>query len=178
MYMHHLCAAASLAVVLSGCIVVRTTEHRIKLNEDGSGEGLLRLIDLRSDETTDSLVRRDFDQMLKSYDKYGIEEFERTGRKITGKQFIVHADTLTLEVSYVFQKADAVEGLHVTKDGLHMGVADSREIVKTNGKVETVKPGFQQITWDAGARKLMYIIREKTMPPGRSLADLYRRSRR
>ncbi len=174
----HLLAAGILAVILSGCVVVRTTEHRIKLNEDGSGEGLLRLIDLRSDETDDSLVQRDFTQMMKTYDKYGIEEFEQNGRKITRKQFSVRGDTLILEISYVFPKLEAVEGLHVTKEGLFMAVGEGREIVRTNGKVEEVKPGVQRITWDSDAQRLMYVIREKTMPPGRSLAELYRKSGR
>ena len=178
MALRQLFTAGLLAGVLSGCVVVRTTEHRIKLNDDGSGEGFLRLIDLRSDETTDSLVRRDFDQMLKTYDRYGIDEFERSGRKIVDKHFLVHGDTLILEVSYVFSKIEAVEGLRVTKEGLYMAVGEGREILKTNGNIEEVKQGVQRIAWDADAKRLMYVIREKSMPPGESLAALYRKSGR
>ncbi len=166
-------AAALLSAILSGCVLVRTTEHRIKLNEDGSGEALLRLIDIRSDEQTDSLIQRDFDQMMVAYNKYGIEEFEQTGRKVTGKQFLVRGDTLILEISYTFKKIEAVEGLHMTKDGFTMGVASSREVVKTNGKVENIKKTLQQIDWDLSARRLMYTISEKSMPASTSLSDLY-----
>jgi hypothetical protein len=172
----YLLAAVMLPVILSGCILVRTTEHRIKLNDNGSGEALLRLIDIRSDEQADSLIQRDFDQMMKTVDKYGVDEFERPGRKVTGKQFVVHGDTLTLEISYTFQNVDAVEGLHVTKDGFTMGVTGSREVVKTNGTLEDVKQGFQQIAWDLSARRLMYIIREKVMPPSTPLTALYLKS--
>ena len=43
-------------VLLPGCILIRSTEHRISVNDDGTGEAVLRLIDLRSDEMADSLV--------------------------------------------------------------------------------------------------------------------------
>ena len=175
--MRTLVAAGLLPVVLSGCILVRTTEHRIKLNENGSGEALLRLIDIRSDEQTDSLVHRDFDQMMKTYDKYGIDEFEKSGRKITSKQFVVHGDTLILEISYTFPHPESVEGLHIAKDGFTMGVNASREVLRTNGTMQNPKPGFQQILWEPGARRLMYVIREKTMPPSVSLTNLYLRMR-
>ena len=175
--MRTLVAGGLLPAILSGCILVRTTEHRIKLNENGSGEALLRLIDIRSDAQTDSLVRRDFDQMMKTYDKFGAEEFEKFGRKITGKQFVVHRDTLILEISYTFPHPESVEGLHITKDGFTMGVNASREVLKTNGTLQNLKPGFQQILWDLSARRLMYVIREKTLPPSVSLADLYLRMR-
>ena len=55
------CALFLLAAgMLSGCILVRTTEHRISLRPDGGGEAVLRLIDIRSDETVDSLAEVGF----------------------------------------------------------------------------------------------------------------------
>jgi hypothetical protein len=170
--------AALLTFVLPGCILIRTTEHRIILKDDGRGEALLRLIDLRSDGATDSLVRRDFDLLMRGMEDNGVKEFERTGRKVTDKQFAVHGDTLIGEVSYTFDKPAAVEGLRQTSDGFYLVVGEGREVVRTNGKIETWKLGAQRITWDADARRLMYIIREKTLPPSKSLAGLYRKSYR
>jgi hypothetical protein len=165
--------AALLTVVLPGCILIRTTEHRIILKDDGSGEALLRLIDLRSDGVTDSLVRHDFDLLMVGVKEDGAKEFERTGRKITDKQFAVHGDTLVFEVSYTFDKPTAVEGLRQTNDGYYLVVGEGREVVRTNGKVESWKQGSQRIKWDADARRLIYIIREKALPPSKSLAGLY-----
>jgi hypothetical protein len=59
-----------------GCILIHTTEHRITLNPDGTGEAVLRLIDLRSDETVDSLVQRDFRNMMTSFEKDAVGDFE------------------------------------------------------------------------------------------------------
>lgn len=165
--------ATLLAILVQGCVLIRITEHRLKLNGDGSGEALLRLIDLRSDAPTDSLITRDFTQMMQAFDKYGTEEFEKGGRKIVNKQFIVRGDTLILEVSYTFTQLEAVEGLRSTKGGLYMVVGEGRELVRTNGRAETWKQDAQRITWDADARRLMYVIREKNLPPSTSLARWY-----
>lgn len=171
-------AAVFLGVLLPGCIVIRTTEHRIKLNSDGSGEALLRLIDIRSDAVTDSLVRRDFVMMMKGVEEQGVKEFERSGRTVTTKQFSVRGDTLMCEVSYTFQKVAAVEGLRQTADGLVMIVGEGREVVKTNGTVEAWQANGQRIVWDADAKRLMYVMREKTLPASTSLASLYLKSYR
>jgi hypothetical protein len=177
---HHLLKkvflCALLAIVLPGCILIRTTEHRVKLNDDGSGEALLRLIDIRSDEMTDSLVRRDFDMLMVGLEEKGVKEFEKAGRKVSTKQFSVHGDTLICEVAYTFETSAAVEGLRQTKDGFYLVVAEGRQIVKTNGKVETWKEGSERIVWNADARRLLYIIREKTLPASTSLAGLYLKS--
>jgi hypothetical protein len=164
-----------LGVLLPGCIFVRTTDHRLRMNTDGSGQALLRLIDIRSDQAVDSLVTRDFDEMMLAYNKPGIEEFERTGRRVTSKQFSVHGDTLILEIAYTFQKLEAVEGLRLTADGIYVAVGEGREIVRTDGKVESWKGGTKRIVWDTDASHLQYVIRETNAPPTVSLASLYRK---
>ena len=161
-----------------GCILVRTTEHRIHMNDDGSGDAVLRLIDIRSDAPDDSLLARDVRQMMQAYDKYGVEEFEQQGRKIVNKQFIVHGDTLILEIAYVFPNTGAIEGLRRTKDDMYMVVGEGREIVRTNGSTEKTKDNSRNIRWDSNAKQLMYIVREKSLPPSRSLASWYLRLHR
>ena len=158
---------------LQGCILVRVTEHRIHLNDDGSGDAVLRMIDLRSDAPEDSLIARDVRQMMQAYDKYGVEEFEQQGRKIVNKEFQVHGDTLILEISYLFPNPGAIEGLRRTKDDMYMVVGESREVVTTNGRIEKAKDGSQSIHWDSNGKQLLYIIKEKSLPPSRSLAGWY-----
>jgi hypothetical protein len=164
-----------LGVFLPGCIFVRTTDHRIHLNNDGSGQALLRLIDIRSDQVVDSLVRKDFDEMMLAYTKPGIDEFEQTGRKVTSKQFSVHGDTLILEIAYTFQRLEAVEGLRLTADGIYVAVGEGREIVRTDGKVESWKGGTKRIVWDTDENRIQYVVRETNVPPTVSLASLYRK---
>ena len=163
---------------VQGCILVRTTDHRITFNDDGSGSALLRLVDIRSDAPDDSLITRDLHQMMQAYDKYGVEEFEQQGRKIVSKQFVVHGDTLILEISYVFPNREAVEGLRQTREDMYMVVGEGREIVKTNGRIEKTKDGSRNIRWDSDAKELTYIIREKTLPPSTSLASWYQKLHR
>lgn len=76
-----LALCAVLALFLPACILIRTTEHRIKLNENGSGEAMMRLIDIRSDARTDSALARDYAVMMASVQKEGVTEFEQGGGK-------------------------------------------------------------------------------------------------
>ena len=166
-------AAVVLAALLSGCILVRTTEQRINLRNDGSGEAVLRLIDIRTDEQADSLVQRDFRIMMSSFDHEGIEDFEQNGRKISAKRLFTRDDTLYAEISYTFNVTGAIEGLRMTHDELYLVVNGGREIARTNGRVEPWQNGTQRIVWKRDAQRLLFQIREKTLPPSTSLARLY-----
>jgi len=166
--------ALALMMLTPGCILIRTTEHRIAINEDGSGEAVLRLIDLRSDETADSLVQRDFRIMMSSYEREGEENFEREGRTITDKKLYTRGDTLYAEVAYTFSSLTAIEGLHVTQDELYVVVPADREVVSANGKVGSWMNNAQRIVWSRETRTMIFQIREKHLPPSTSLAPYYR----
>jgi len=168
-------AIGALCIVFSGCILIRTTEHRINLRSDGSGEAVLRLIDIRSDETVDSLAERDFRIMMSSFDHDGTKDFEDNGRKVTSKQLFVRTDTLVAEIGYTFTGLGAIEGLHVTNEELYLVVSESREVVRTNGRVETWQKTSQRIVWHRDAERLLFQIREKSLPPSTSLARFYER---
>jgi hypothetical protein len=168
-----LALSAACAVFLPACLLIRTTEHRIKLNENGSGEAMMRLIDIRSDAPTDSALARDYSVMMASIQKEGVTKFEQGGRKVTSKQFYASGDTLTAEIIYTFPNLDQVEGLKIRKDELFVVVNDGREIVRTNGKVKSWVRGSRRIVWPRDAKRLMYQVSEKALPGAVSLAPLY-----
>ena len=156
-----------------GCILIRTTEHRITLNPDGTGEAVLRLIDLRSDETVDSLVYRDFTSMMSSFQQDAVRDFEQRGRTITAKRMFTRADTLIAEVAYTFTSLLAIDGLRVTEEELYVTVNENCEVVRTNGAVVAGEDGGQRITWKRNAPRLFFQIRERSFPPGTSLSRLF-----
>jgi len=166
-----LCAA----VLLPGCLLIRTTEHWITIKKDGSGDARLRLIDIRSDAPTDSILARDYSVMMTSVEKEGIDEFERGGRKVTSKQFSASGDTLTAELTYTFPNLNEVEGLKFRKDQMFLVVNQGREVEKTNGDVQSWLKGSKRIVWPRNATHLMYRITETKLPPTRSLAPLYQK---
>jgi hypothetical protein len=168
-----LALSAALAALLPACLLIRTTEHRIKLNKNGSGEAMMRLIDIRSDAPTDSMLARDYSVMMASIQKEGVTEFERGGRKVLSKQFYAGGDTLSAEINYTFPNLDQLEGLKVKGDEMFVVVYEGREIVRTNGKVRSWVRGSQRIVWPRDAKRLMYQIRETAPPKGKSLAPLY-----
>lgn len=161
-------------LLLPGCLLIRTTEHRIRLNPDGSGEALLRLVDIRSDALTDSAASYDFAVMMTSFQTGGVKEFESTGRKITGKRMFVRGDTLNAEITYAFPTLDAVEVLRKTGDEIFIVVTPEREILRTNGKVVAGENNARRIVWSMEAERLSYVIRERVLPPSVSLAERYR----
>jgi hypothetical protein len=158
---------------MQGCLLVRTTEHRIRLNEGGGGEAYMRLGDIRSDGVTDSARVRDFGVMMASSEEEGIRDFERNGRKITSKRFLVNGDTLSAEITYTFTGLETLEGIKIKDDEVFVVVNEGREILRTNGKIKSWERGTQRIVWPLDAKRLMYTIRERSLPPSTSLAGLY-----
>lgn len=165
---------ATAVLLLPGCILIRTTDHRIRVNSDGTGDAVLRMIDLRSDGTTDSAIVGDVNRLVTMFNDSGPMLFEQNTRKIQRKQFLVQGDTLSVEIVYNFQDLRAIEGLRVTPDNLYLVVEQQREIVKTNGSIEPWMEGARRIVWDRDATRILYTIREKFMPDTRPLAKWYR----
>ncbi|MBM2839576.1 MAG: hypothetical protein HW412_104 [Bacteroidetes bacterium] len=133
-----------------GCLLVRTSEHIITLKEDGSGEGIVHLVDIRSDASSDSLVRRDFDDLMAAYGAAHVEEFEKYGRQITRKRLRVRGDTLMAEITYAFRSLRAIEGLRATKDEFILVFDPDREVVRTNEirvGLSGVEPCHPQNRW-------------------------------
>jgi hypothetical protein len=172
----NICLTVLLAVLvaLPGCILIRSTEHRISVNDDGTGEAVLRLVDLRSDEMADSLVQRDFRIMMSSYERESEGEFSRQGRTITDKKLYTRADTLYAEIAYTFTNLQAIEGLHVTDAEMYVVVPATRHVVRTNGLVEPWAGDARRIVWKRDARRLLYQITENSLPASASLARYYR----
>jgi hypothetical protein len=168
----------TLAGMSPGCLQVNTTEHRIKLNKDGSGEHMLRLLDIRSDGTTDSAVVHDFNALMTSYDEGVGKGFDGPGRTVIDRKLYTRGDTLVGEMTYTVKEPGAIEGLHVTEDELSVSVAPSRVIVKTNGRIRQDERGYQHIVWNRDAARLFYSIREKEMPPTVSLVAMFREKKR
>lgn len=158
---------------LQGCLLVRTTEHIITINDDRSGEGIIHLVDIRSDARSDSLVRRDFDDLMQLVNAKKVDEFERFGRTITTKKLRADGDTLEAEVTYIFTSLSSIDGLRVTRDGMTLVFSPEREIVRTNGKLGHNDEHETTITWDHDAKRLVYVVREKQLPFSASLVPLW-----
>ena len=166
-------AVVLVMVTLPACIVVGKTEHRVEFSGGGTGKAWLRLTDIRSDGDTDSSRMRDFTIMMDSFEKEGIGDFEKGGRKVTDKRFIVHGDTLSAEIEYTFASKADIEGLNISEEEMYIIVPEGRDVVWTNGRIGTWERGTMRIVWDLDATSLVYHVREKHLPSSVSLAPLY-----
>ena len=162
-------------LVVPGCLLVRTTEHIITLREDGSGEAVLHLIDIRSDASSDSLVMRDFNELMTVYGSKRIPEFEKYGRTVTAKRLRVRGDTLMAEITYAFLSTEAIDGLRVTRDEISFTFSEEREVLRTNGSTSRTDNQETRIVWPRDAKRLVYEVREKALPPSVSIVPLYRK---
>jgi hypothetical protein len=169
----YLAASILLTLWFPSCVIVGITEHRVEFRKDGTGKAWLRLTDIRSDGATDSAVARDFAIMMDSFEKEGIDDFEKGGRTVTDRRFIVHGDTLSAEIEYIFDALQAIEGLNATEEAIFIIVPAGREVVLTNGKIGVGEGGSLRIVWDRHAETILYNIREKGSLPGVSLASHY-----
>jgi hypothetical protein len=161
-------------VLLPGCLLVRTSEHIITFRGTG-GDGIIHLIDIRSDAQSDSLIRSDFSALMDAYRAPVVKEFEQGGRTILSRHLRARGDTLEAEIEYTFTSPEgAVNGLRVTDDEFTLTFSPDRQIVRTNGSTERTASGGTRITWDREVRRLTYEVREKSLPSSVSLAPLYR----
>jgi hypothetical protein len=163
------------ATFLPGCLVIRTSEHIVTIGANGSGEGIIHLVDIRSDEPADSLVRRDFDALMLAYKSPTVKEFEQDGRRIVSRRLRTRGDTLDAEIAYTFSSpTGALVGLRMLPDRFVLTFGADRQIVRTNGSTQKTESGGTQITWDSDVRRMTFEVREKVMPASVSLAALYR----
>jgi hypothetical protein len=167
-------AAAFLLIGASGCLEVRTTEHRIRINNDGSGDHTLRLIDIRSDAETDSGVGSDYRDLLTALKEGLAKEFEAKERTVLGTKLYARGDTLLGELSYGFRKVSRIEGLRVTDDEIYIVVGPEREVLRTNGNVAPGEKGSTRISWGLDARRLLYVVREREWGTSRMLGPWHR----
>ncbi len=169
-----LAAALLVAMAFGGCLTVRTTEHRIRLNSDGSGDALMRLVDIRSDAETDSGVTADLEGLIEILRDSSGGGFATPTRRITAQQVFVSGDTLVGELAYTFNDYGDLEGVRVNDDEIFVIVPPEKAVVKTNGKVHDTGDGGVRIVWDRDETRLMYEITERFIRPSLSLAPLYR----
>ena len=163
-------------LTIPGCLIVRTTEHRIKFTGDGSGEAMIRLIDIRSDGKNEDEIANDFNSLMEVYNAKGLSEFENEARTVTSKQLIVRGDSLIAEIRYTFSSLEGLEGFRSHKDEIFVAVAPRNEVVKSNGSVESYEKNRVRIRWDRSDKKLMYQITEKDFPSSVSLARRFLRT--
>ena len=171
-------SALLFALLCSGCLLVRTTEHRVSLSENGGGEALLRLIDIRSDADTDSGRSLDYEELADILEDSTLRGFVTPDRRVTGKRAFLQGDTLFVEVTYAFDNPEAVEGLALHRGEFSVTVAAHRELVHTNGSVETLRDGSHRIIWKGDVRLLRYAVTESAADPGVSLAPWHRAAAR
>jgi hypothetical protein len=173
-------AASSLTLALSvlfpGCLLIRTTEMHISIEENGGANVKMVLSDIRSDAPTDSERVRDYGIMMASLSAEGLHDLEeREELTFLDKKFFLRGDTLDAEVLYAVHRVETIEGLRTTADEFSVLVSRDREILSTNGRIERMSKTEQRIVWPPTARELSYVIRERSVSSSVSLASDYRK---
>ncbi|HEY4644015.1 MAG TPA: hypothetical protein VIH68_04785 [Bacteroidota bacterium] len=162
------------ALGINGCILVSAVDHQIRVNGNGSGVAVITFLDLRSDGLDDSTYFDDMNVLLDLLGREEIEEFEKDGKEILKKEFLLSGDTLSLRVEYEFKNLQTIEGVRETNEEIFFVVNESRQIVRTNGNIKGDPSGGKRMVWQTGSRFLSYLVKDAIPPKGRSLAQAYR----
>jgi hypothetical protein len=93
----------SIAVLFSGCLTSEYKEYRYEINNDGSGTGSIKFVNLISDQSDEEdSSYSDFDELIESYLMGDAFENENPALQITGKQIFEENGELCGLVEFSF----------------------------------------------------------------------------
>jgi hypothetical protein len=171
-----------LAVVfITGCLSVEKKEYRFKINADGSGEGMIRFVNIVSqDDNSKDVSFKDYAELVTDYLEGTKFEDDFPNMKVISKKLVEESGMLVGEVSFTFSAADSVGFFRYSnKDCAPLmyflkNTNQTETVMETNGKVITgvTEPPF--IIWDSGAKECTFktkLIEDTTGT--RNLVGLY-----
>lgn len=138
---------------LSGCLTSEYKEYRFKINDDGSGEGTIKYVNLMSDEDEGEIVSdTDFDELINNYLNGEQFEIDNPHYNVFEKNLIEENGLLNGEVKFTFSNMDSI-GFYVFKDCdcspimFFLGTL-SELFVESNGEYLEINTDISLITWD------------------------------
>ncbi len=165
-------------LVLSGCLTVGREIYHFKIKPDGTGEGSITFVDLRSQDEDGDVSLSDFQTLLDDYvEGTNFEEVHKT-LKVYDKKLYEKDGKLCGEIKFGFDRpADAGflkdAGCDCAPYYYFTGSLDG-EVVETNGE-NLLSTGIRAIRWDADTREFTFTVLVMDDTTGtRSLVDYYR----
>ena len=169
-----------LMIGLTGCLTPEYKEYYYTINDDGTGEGRMKFINLVSEEEDEEDVSaKDFGELITDY--YEGEQFSEDNPHltITDKKLYEEEGMLMGEVWFTFESADSI-GFYRYEDCnccpwmLYIG-SISETYLESNGTFLGADRDFPMIVWDDGQDEFYFKTHLKEdMSNGHELLPLYK----
>ncbi len=171
---------AVMVMVLGGCLTSEYKEYHYRINQDGSGEGTMKFVNLVSEEDDEQDVSlKDFEELISDY--YEGEQFSEDNPHltITDKKLYEEDGMLMGEVVFTFDNADSI-GFFQYEDCdccpwmLYIG-SISETFLESNGTYLGADRDFPMIIWEEGQDEFNFKTHLKEdMSDGHGLLALYK----
>ena len=169
-----------LMIGLTGCLTPEYKEYYYTINDDGTGEGRMKFINLVSEEEDEEDVSaKDFGELITDY--YEGEQFSEDNPHltITDKKLYEEEGMLMGEVWFTFESADSI-GFYRYEDCnccpwmLYIG-SISETYLESNWTFLGADRDFPMIVWDDGQDEFYFKTHLKEdMSNGHELLPLYK----
>lgn len=167
-------------VLLGGCLTSEYKEYSFKINADGSGEGVIRFINIVSeDDEGENVSFDDFGELIDGYYNGTTFENENPHYVVTDKRLFEENGVLNGEVTFTFSNADSI-GFILFPDCSCASVlyylgSYSESFMQSNGKYLGFGRDLPVIVWEPGTSEYTFQTSVKDdMSDARSLLSLYK----
>lgn len=151
------------AVVFSGCIQIEKKEYTFKIKPDGSGEGMVRYINIVStDEDSKDVSFKDYATLITDYLNGTKIEEDMPKLHITGKKLLEENNQLVAEISFTFGTIDSAgffgtPGCKCCPMLYFVKTSNGSETVtESNGKLVEGVTDTPFLTWDSSVRDFSF----------------------
>jgi hypothetical protein len=178
---------AAAAVLLGGCLGVEKKEYRFTLNPDGSGSGVIRYVNIVSNDDnsgTDEAKNvsfKDFAELASDYLEGSKFEDDHPYLKVTGKRLLEENGVLVGEVTFTFTSLDSAGFFRRPQCDccpvLYFNKTEAGEetVSETNGRLVEGVASSPFIEWEGSAREFTFKTTVVSDLSGtRSMVDYYR----
>ena len=146
-------------IVFSGCLTVEQKLYTFEIENDGSGRGTIKFINLVSEEDDEKDVSfKDFGELISDYIEGTQFENDNPHYYVLSKDLYEENGVLVGEVNFTFNHADSIgffktEGCNCAPYMYYMGSL-SETLIETDG--EYLGDDFPVIIWSNNTRKFVF----------------------
>jgi hypothetical protein len=150
-------------MLFTGCLVFEKKEYRFKINDDGSGEGTIRYVNIvSSDDNGRDVSFKDYAELVTDYIEGTKYEDENPGLKISGKKLFEENGALVAELKFSFSTPDSagffrIPGQNCSTVMYFIKNSGGQETVtESNGKIITGVGDSPFIVWDSAVKEFTF----------------------
>lgn len=152
---------AAAALIMTGCLASQYKEYHYRLNDDGSGSGTIKFVNIVSQEDNgEDVSSADFDTLVNGYIEGTAFEDDNPNLNVTKKKLYEEGGVLVGEVSFTFDNLDSIgffrdPECRCSPVMFYLGVL-SETFVESNGTYLGKERDLPILTWNPSANEFYF----------------------